>query len=334
MKTNNETHAALICVDAGTTNTRVWMTRGDRILAKAQATVGVRDTARDGSNARLQAALGDLIARVCRERPPEEDEAPACVIAAGMITSPLGLTEVPHIPAPAGIAELADAVEQYSFSDITALPILLVPGVRCGPAPCDPDAIGAADVIRGEETLAAGLVATGRLGPRATLLNLGSHWKAIRLDERSRIAASVTSMSGELIHTAQTQTILADAVPHERPAELDSIWLEAGMRQQRQAGLARALFCVRLLHQCCDGTPDERLAFLIGAFLAADLDALISRKVLTPDSHVAITGGGLIAEAWQSALARAAIASSLVGESEVEAAMLAGFSQIAHAAFI
>ncbi len=329
MKTNLETNAALICVDAGTTNTRVWMICGDEVLAKAQSAVGVRDTARDGSNARLQAALGDLIARVCGERP---EEAPTCVIAAGMITSPLGLREVPHTPAPAGIAELAAAVERHSFPNITVLPILLVPGVRIGPAPCDLDAIGDADVIRGEETLVAGLVATGRLGPRATLLNLGSHWKAIRLDDRSRIAASVTSMSGELIHTAQTQTILADAVPQQRPAELDPVWLQAGMREQRQAGLARALFCVRLLHQRCECSPDERLAFLIGAFLAADLDALISRKVLTPDSPVAITGGGLIAEAWQAALARAAIAASLVGETEVEAAMLAGFRQIAHAA--
>ncbi|MGH9846104.1 MAG: 2-dehydro-3-deoxygalactonokinase [Blastocatellia bacterium] len=331
MITNHENNAALICVDAGTTNTRVWMTRGERILAKAQAAAGVRDTARDGSNARLQAALGDLIAQVCRERP---EDAPACVIAAGMITSPLGLREVPHIPAPAGIAELAAAVDRHGFPNITALPILLVPGVRVGPAPCELDAIGAADVIRGEETLVAGLAATGKLGPRATLLNLGSHWKAIRLDDRSRIAASVTSMSGELIHTAQTQTILADAVPHQRPAGLDPAWLEAGMREQRQAGLARALFCVRLLHQRCECSPDKRLAFLIGAFLAADLDALISRKVLTPDSPVAITGGGLIAESWQSALARAEIASSLVGESEVEAAMLAGFGQIARAAFI
>ena len=31
------------------------------------------------------------------------------VLAAGMITSPLGLAEVPHVAAPAGITELASA---------------------------------------------------------------------------------------------------------------------------------------------------------------------------------------------------------------------------------
>ena len=59
--------ACLICVDAGTTNTRVWLTAGDRAIASARAGVGVRDTARDGSSKRLREALRELIDRVCNE---------------------------------------------------------------------------------------------------------------------------------------------------------------------------------------------------------------------------------------------------------------------------
>jgi 2-dehydro-3-deoxygalactonokinase len=249
-----------------------------------------------------------------------------------MITSPLGLLEIPHIPAPAGIEELAAAVEHHNFPHITELPILLVPGVRCGPVPCDYETVSGADVIRGEETLSMGLLATGRLGPRSTLLNLGSHWKVIKLDERSRIESSLTSMSGELIHTTQTQTILADAVPHERLSELDPLWMEAGMREERRSGLARALFCVRLLHQRSDGTAAQRLSFLIGAFLASDLDALLARRILLPESPVAITGAGVLAAAWQSSLLQASINACVITDSEIETAMLAGFSQIARVA--
>jgi 2-dehydro-3-deoxygalactonokinase len=316
-------HQHLICVDAGTTNTRVWLLDGDRVVAKAQAAAGVRDTARDGSPARLHNALRDLIAEVRRQ-----GEASA-VIAAGMITSPLGLVEVPHIPAPAGWAELAETTARHSFPAITELPILLVPGVRCGAMPCNAESVTGADVIRGEETLVAGLVAQGRLAPNATLLNIGSHWKAIRLDAGQRIASSVTSIAGELIHTTQTQTILADAVPHERPEHLDETWLHAGMREQRRSGLARALFCVRLLQQRAECTSADRLSFLIGAFLAADLDALLARRRLSADSPVAITGGGAVAAAWAAALMEADIAASLVGEAAVEDAMLAGFRRIA-----
>src|SRR5262245_29148105 len=100
----------LICVDAGTTNTRAWLTIGDQIVARAQAGVGVRDTARDGSSSRLRTALRELINQVRDEaRSRGCAQSPECVIAAGMITSPLGLAEVPHVEAPAGLTDLAAA---------------------------------------------------------------------------------------------------------------------------------------------------------------------------------------------------------------------------------
>jgi 2-keto-3-deoxy-galactonokinase len=48
----NNTEHSFICIDTGTTNTRVWLTAGGRVLAQARAGVGVRDTARDGSPTR------------------------------------------------------------------------------------------------------------------------------------------------------------------------------------------------------------------------------------------------------------------------------------------
>src|SRR5215831_7300825 len=221
--TNEEAgETCLVCVDAGTTNTRVWLTAGDRVIARAQAGVGVRDTARDGSSERLRGALRELIDQV---RGDARDHGFAhsleCVIAAGMITSPLGLAEVPHVPTPAGLNELAAATRRYSFPEITDLPILLVPGARSGPRQCDHETVGTTDVMRGEETLCVGLNALGLLKPQSTLLNLGSHWKVIELDQDARIASSVTSMTGELIHAAQTQTILAGSVPQTRPDIID-----------------------------------------------------------------------------------------------------------------
>jgi 2-dehydro-3-deoxygalactonokinase len=319
----------LICVDAGTTNTRAWLTSGDQIIARAQRAVGVRDTARDGSSARLRGALRELIDQVLDTgRGAGLVQPPECVIAAGMITSPLGLAEIPHVTAPAGVVELAASTRPHSFPEITDLPVLLVPGVRSGPPRCDRETVGDADVMRGEETLLVGLNALGLLGPRSTLLNLGSHWKVIKLDQDARIASSATSMTGELIHTAQTQTILASSVPHARPTEIDRAWLEAGMREQRLSGLARALFCVRLLEQASDSSPDQRLAFLIGAYLASDMDAMYARGLLDSQGGVVITGGGAVAEVWRSALTQCSIRAIALNESEVENALLSGFRRV------
>lgn len=309
-----------VYVDTGTTNSRVWLARGDEILAKAEIQVGVRDTAKDGSSDRLRSALRELIEKVRAEAQP------VCVAAAGMITSSLGLAEVPHLAAPAGIAELAAATRAYQFSEVTDLPVLLVPGVKSGQMPCELATVGSADLMRGEETLCAGLALTGLAKTPATVLNLGSHWKAIRLDADGRIAASVTSLAGELVYAAQTQTILASAVPHERPAAINSDWLEAGMREQRQAGLARALFCVRLLEQSKQGSAEDRLNFLIGAFIAADLDALSAGGVLS--DSVSIVGSQALAEAWRHALAQVEIQSQIITGEQSERALLAGLHNI------
>jgi 2-dehydro-3-deoxygalactonokinase len=135
-------------------------------------------------------------------------------------------------------------------------------------------------------------------------------------------------MTGELIHTAQTQTILASSVPQTRPNVIDQTWLEAGTREQRRSGLARALFCVRLLEQGSDGSAEQRLSFLIGAFLASDMDAMLSRGVFDSGRAVVITGGGVIADAWRGALAHSSIQAITLSDSEVESATLAGLRRV------
>lgn len=296
--------------------------RDDEIVARADAMVGVRDSARDGSTARLQAAMRDLFAEV------QTHEKASCVIAAGMITSSLGLADVPHLAAPAGVRELAAATQTYHFPAVTDLPVRLVPGIRSGAAECDFDSVADVDVMRGEETLCVGLVELGLAQLPCTVLNLGSHWKAIQLDAAGRIAASVTSLTGELIYAAQTQTILASAVPHERPAIIDPHWAAAGMREQRRAGLARSLFCVRLLEQKGRCTPEERMAYLVGAFLAADFDGLRARGWLQAGTSVLLTSGGALAETWAHALSEAGLQARIIRQEESEQALWTGLRAI------
>ncbi|MFN8004844.1 MAG: 2-dehydro-3-deoxygalactonokinase [Acidobacteriota bacterium] len=328
MSIQDEQRFTALCVDMGTTNTRIWLVQGGQILAKRQAGVGVRDTARDGSALRIRQALRELIADLLQT----EQAAPQCLIAAGMITSPLGLAEVAHLSAPAGLSELADNVARFSFPDICALPVYLVPGIRSGNASASLADIGERDVMRGEETLCAGLVASGRITPPASILNLGSHWKWIELDAAGRVSGSITSLSGEMIHATQTTTILASAVPSERPETLADDWCAAGRREAQQSGLARALFCVRLLELAGQGTPEERMSYLLGAFIAADLIALQARGALTAGMSVYLTGGGAVAQGWQQALAAASVSAHQLAPDEIETALLKALQRIAFVA--
>lgn len=112
---------------------------------------------------------------------PEQD-LPVCIAAAGMIGSSLGLAELVHVTAPAGLQEIADSSRWFKFPATADLPFLLVPGVRSGPGALSSDPLNEMDAMRGEETLCLGLIDLGLVSPPAVVLNLGSHWKAIRID--------------------------------------------------------------------------------------------------------------------------------------------------------
>lgn len=297
-------------------------------MKSGRLAVGVRDAAREGSTTLIRQALQKLIAEVRRGVEDEKLKAPVCVAAAGMIGSPLGLLEVAYVSSPAGLAELAAGSRWIRFPDVTELPVLLVPGVRSGSS--SGSAIDATDidVMRGEETLCVGLVTAGLVIGPAVVLNLGSHWKAIELDQNGKITSSFTSLSGELIHALQVQTILSGSVSSEQPQQLAPEWIEAGMREQRRAGLSRALFCVRLLDLEHQGTGNDRLAFLIGAVLASDLDAMLAHGILKRNRSVALIGPTAIAGAWQRGLSAAWIEAAAIPPTKVEQAYLAGLHEI------
>jgi 2-dehydro-3-deoxygalactonokinase len=317
-------------IDMGTTNTRAWLVAGDRIVSRARSAVGVRDTAVSGSAAAVRTAVGDLVARLAETARRDEGLAPECVIAAGMVTSALGLAEVPHVPAPAGAAELAGGAQRHRFEELAGLDAWLLPGVRTGPPTLDAAQIGAADVMRGEETLCVGLIVDGMLPVGARLLNLGSHWKTIRIDGEGRIAGSSTSLSGELLHAAQTRTILSGSVPPDRPERISWAFFRAGMAEAERSGLARALFCVRLLEQRTRSDPAERLSFLAGAFVGAEIGAGgWGREEAGP---VVIAGGEALAAAVTAAFRERNREAAVLSPAQVEAAMLRGLRLVGGAA--
>lgn len=314
-----------IGLDVGTTNARAWLVAGGRIVVSRRAGVGIRDAAAAGSPEVLHEPLRRLIADV--RAAGEGTAPPRAVVAAGMITSNLGLCEVRHVDAPAAPADLVRGAACLRDHPVSDLPIFLVPGVRSGAPRLPPERISEADVMRGEETLCVGLLERGLLTPGGTVLNLGSHWKTISVDTAGCVSGSTTTLAGELLHAAQTRTVLAGSVPEGRPARLDADWADAGVTEAARSGLERALFCVRLLEQRAEGSAEQRLSFLIGCFLAGALDGWL-RNVPTGE-EVVVTGGGPIGEFAARRLTRAGRRARNLSADGVEAAMVAGLHVVA-----
>jgi len=315
--------AAWIAIDGGSTNTRVWLVQNGEVVAKASSMIGVRDSARDGSPVKLRTTVRDLVAQV---RSAEPQILPAFVAAAGMITSPLGLAEVPYVAAPAEAEDLARGARSAEFPDISNLPFWLFPGVRCGELVSDE--VLQTDVMRGEETLCVGLLVDQRFRPPFTLLNLGSHWKLIRVDETGRIVQSRTSLTGELIHVTQTTTILASGLPAGKLEQLDHSWCARGTTEVRRSGLTRCLFGVRLLEMQGRTSPDQRMSFLLGAYVTAELEALFQSGHLVATTSVILAGSDAVATAWRLALTARHITARQLPGAEIERVTIAGLGEL------
>ncbi|GAB3064719.1 2-dehydro-3-deoxygalactonokinase [Stenotrophomonas tumulicola] len=309
-----------LLIDGGTTTTRVWSVRGTRVLAEMRATVGARDTARDGSPEALHRTVADLLgqasaaAQECVPGWRAQD-----VVAAGMITSPLGLAEVPHLPAPADLHALAMGARVFSLAHVSSLPMLLLPGIRCGPTVPTVDGIADFDVMRGEEAVCLGLLEGGMLKDTGIALSLGSHWKLVEILDR-RITTCSTTMGGELLHVLRTQTVLSASVDNELPAAFgtgDMDMLQRGLRASEVHGLPRAAFMTRLLERVPGSDSRGRLMFLLGVVMAATLqaweDQLKGRQVL-------LLGARPICDAWHFALSAAGAEPRTVEPQEVTAA--------------
>ncbi len=300
-----------IALDGGTTNTRARLLCGDVVIATARRAVGVRDaaiaSARTGTPASdsgdreprrdaLRRAVREVVAEVQLEwRRLAEGDPPARLVAAGMLSSEIGLVAVPHVLAPAGLDELAHSSVPVHLSEIHDRPILVVPGVRTPPAD-GPDGWLEADVMRGEECETLGalrtLLADGRAAPgrASAFLWPGSHTKLVEVDAEGRIARSFTTLAGEVLEAVGHHTILAASLPAGWPDSPDPDAVAAGARAVARHGLGRGAFLVRIAALTSALDPAARASFWMGAVIAADVDSLTAHPILEP-GRTAFVGG-------------------------------------------
>lgn len=132
-----------------------------------------------------------------------------------MITSNVGLLEIPHQVAPVSAEGLNAAMETRLFPDVAPFPITFIPGVRNRREVVTlQDNLGQQDMMRGEETEALGLFSLiGRREPCLLVLP-GSHNKIIAMDASGAILGCMTSISGEVLDALTFHTILSEAVEH------------------------------------------------------------------------------------------------------------------------
>lgn len=271
-------NATYAVVDSGTTSTRVRMWHDGDVVWSDTRAAGARDTAIEGHTERVRNALRELLDEARRATSSQ----PQAVICSGMITSNLGLHEVPHLPAPAGPHELAAGIVEVRFDDVTDVPVAFVPGVKTRPRELPLDRLDDGDVLRGEESEVVGLREALGLTSAATFLHFGSHHKAVETDAAGRIIASRTAITGELLAAILDHTILKSSTVPLDDLDPDPDAVRAGAEAARRHGLGRAAFLVRIGEQLGGFERERMTSYLIGALAALDLPLLAQGDPSTP----------------------------------------------------
>jgi 2-dehydro-3-deoxygalactonokinase len=276
-----------IAVDWGSSNLRAWRMEGDEVTAEANATTGAVALDPDGFEPALLAVVA-----------PWLGDARTDVIVCGMAGARGGWTEAPYaaVPCPPGPAAFARPPTRDP-----RLAVRILPGLRQDRP---------ADVMRGEETQLAGLLASpeaGGPGFDGVACLPGTHTKWVHLSA-GEVVSFASYMTGELFALLATQSVLRKTVARDGWSEPDFLAAvdEALSRPER---LASGLFPLRaeaLLH----GLPPERArarlsGLLVGAELAGARPYWLGRDLV-------LIGADRLSQAYRAALAQAGLAARVL----------------------
>lgn len=246
---------AWVAVDWGTSRLRAWaLDAGGRILARRQADEGMGGLTPEAFEPVLLSLLEPW--RVTGER--------LNVVACGMVGARQGWIEAAYAPVPC--APLAGDRFIRAPTRDPDLAVLIVPGLsQAQPA----------DVMRGEETQIAGLLAE-RPDFEGALCLPGTHSKWVAV-AGGRVRRFMTCMTGELFALLAQHSILRHSLngTADGAEPFEAAAFEAAVTDTlgRPGGAAERLFAIRagdLLH---GETAAAARARLSGALIAQELDA-------------------------------------------------------------
>lgn len=278
-----------IAVDSGTTNCRVKFLQDGKVLRMERSSVGIKDVAASGNSKILEDTIRERIEAGLQAMGLTFSDV-EYVVGSGMITSNLGLLEIPHLTAPADYKVFAKALRQLDFPWLQGVPFYLIPGMKNDTAKTL-DHLADIDVMRGEEVETFGAIEGLPLEEETLVVLPGSHTKFVMVDAKGQMTGCITTMLGELFSALVECTILKDALPEGLIESVDADFVRRGVAYQGDYGLSNAAFATRLLQIQLDTTPNQRANFIGGALVADDINPKITEDLKKGRWRKVVVGG-------------------------------------------
>lgn len=289
-----------ISVDTGTTNSRVLFFKDSNLISKEKIGIGIRDVALTKSPTILESSLVNFINKGMQKIGLNESDI-MYIVGSGMITSNLGLCEIPYLTTPVSIKDLGKGIKCRKLENLD-IPFYFIPGLKNKINKCF-DELEQIDVMRGEEVETFGIVEMCNLKGNLIIILPGSHTKFVIVDEESNIVKCESSMLGEIFSALAKDTILSDSLSTQLIQQLDKEYIIKGIDYESKHSLTKAAFATRLMHIQMESTENQRANFLCGALISNDLNSLLLSRMKNGMYEKIIVGGSSpLKEAFKIAL--------------------------------
>lgn len=247
----------ILYFDSGTSNTRAYLLdQNFDVKYVAKKTVGSKDSAIAGSNRVLIEGMKEVYDKVLSVNSLKDEDIRA-IYASGMVTSPYGLKEVPHLVLPLTVQDFSDSLYRFHEDSCFNRDIDLVPGLKTLN-----DDFSFVNNLRGEEIEIIGaleeLKAEQDIHDVAMVMP-GSHTHAIYI-KGDEITGIVSNFTGELFHALKKETILAPVLTTDSK-ELDEEMVRKGMENVRRFGFNRAIYICHAMRIFEHATPQQRFSY-------------------------------------------------------------------------
>lgn len=287
--------------DSGTSNTRVYLLYNNSVMHFLKERLGSRDSSIIGGNTVLLKGLKQLYDRLL-ECNKLDDKKIQNIYASGMVTSPFGIVEVPHLSTPVSIKQLYDGIYPYFEKRYFKRNIHLIRGVKTIPDnfPVDKYNIASVNNMRGEEIEVFGVLSEKpeewKTGGMAVFLP-GSHTHIAYIKD-GMLCDILSTFSGELFHAVSTNTILSGSIDSGK--QLDEEMVSLGFRELKQYGLNRALYVAHTMKIFKASDDRGRKSYLEGVLtggVASAFEEILRNKWRDVDT-VLVAGNCYITEVY------------------------------------
>jgi len=268
-----------VFLDCGSAAMRFYFIENDQVVQIHKEERGINSFS---SRTELKTFLKESFDRFM-SRMDRTSEEVAFLMASGMITSDMGLKNVPHLTAPAGANELAMGIDVLKGEDSPFdQPLLLVRGIKNAGVMEEFSHLENSDLMRGEELQALGVLEQfGASEGPTSIIELGSTTKLIEVDPQGKITGSYTALSGQTYQAIIDGTFIGGSVKSDGTEKPEGYYNETIVREAVAAverdGFLRSVMTVRFAGVLLKKTWYERQLFYSALFAGDDKNWLIRR---------------------------------------------------------